>query len=169
MKPIPRYEGLYSITEDGLVFNHVSGERLIGTINNRGRRVILLKGTQHFIHVLVLETYVGSRPPGLKGLHKDDNKLNNHYKNLYWGTHQQNMEDRESNGHTSRGSKHGNTSFTEEDVHAIDFAYDNGESSLSIGRRYGVHHTTILKIIQRKGWQHVERKRPLNMRVGRQK
>jgi len=40
-------------------------------------------------------------------LHRDDNKLNNHYSNLYWGDQQDNADDRERNGHTAAGALHG--------------------------------------------------------------
>jgi hypothetical protein len=37
------------------------------------------------IHVLVLETFVGPRPPGHEGRHKDNNPANCSIDNLYWG------------------------------------------------------------------------------------
>jgi len=42
------------------------------------------------VHVLVLETFVGPRPDGLKALHRDDDTRNNVLSNLFWGTSQEN-------------------------------------------------------------------------------
>lgn len=51
-----------------------------------------------YVHVLVLETFVGPRPEGYKGLHRDDDPHNNHVSNLYWGTLSDNAFDRVRNG-----------------------------------------------------------------------
>lgn len=42
---------------------------------------------------LILEAFVGPRPPGLEACHNDGNPLNNRLGNLRWDTHESNMED----------------------------------------------------------------------------
>lgn len=50
------------------------------------------------IHQLVCTTHHGPRPSRKHcALHKNDDKYNNHYENLYWGTKLQNAIDRERN------------------------------------------------------------------------
>lgn len=44
-------------------------------------------------HVMVLESFVGARPEGLLGLHRDGNPANCRLDNLYWGTLSQNSLD----------------------------------------------------------------------------
>ena len=44
------------------------------------------------IHHLVAEVYIGPRPEGLNVLHKDDNRYNNHWSNLEYGTQSQNLK-----------------------------------------------------------------------------
>ncbi|WP_079582798.1 NUMOD4 motif-containing HNH endonuclease [Mycobacteroides abscessus] len=51
------------------------------------------KRRQVAVHVLVLETFVGPRPDGMVGCHRDDIPTNNHLSNLYWGTQAQNVSD----------------------------------------------------------------------------
>lgn len=51
------------------------------------------KRKQIATHVLMLETFIGPRPKGMHGLHKDDNPDNNRLGNLYWGTQRQNVRD----------------------------------------------------------------------------
>ena len=68
-----------------------SGYYHVGLINN---------GRQSFriLSRLVCEAFHGSPPfDNAKALHKDDNKDNNTENNLYWGTHQQNMDDGKRN------------------------------------------------------------------------
>lgn len=49
----------------------------------------------HRVHRLVLLAFVGQPPQGKPlGLHKDDNKDNNHISNLYYGDHQDNTNDK---------------------------------------------------------------------------
>lgn len=44
----------------------------------------LAGGTRRRVHQLVLETFIGPRPPGLLGLHWDDDAQNNRLHNLRW-------------------------------------------------------------------------------------
>lgn len=50
------------------------------------------------IHVLVCSTFHGDCPDGMNCRHLDDNKINNYYENLMWGTPKQNMQDAIRNG-----------------------------------------------------------------------
>jgi hypothetical protein len=56
------------------------------------------KPKQVVIHILVLEVFVGPRPEGMCGCHRDDDPDNNRLKNLYWGTPTQNARDAVNNG-----------------------------------------------------------------------
>jgi hypothetical protein len=59
---------------------------------------VVFGGTTHRVHSLMLEAFVGPRPPGLLGLHDDDNPDNNTLPNLRWGTCSQNNLDMVANG-----------------------------------------------------------------------
>lgn len=50
------------------------------------------------VHRLMLITFKGPCPPGRMGLHSNDVKADNRLSNLYWGTPQQNFDDRKKNG-----------------------------------------------------------------------
>lgn len=51
------------------------------------------------VHTLVLEAFVGPRPPGLVALHGNDIGTDNRVGNLRWGTPSENQYDRVENGH----------------------------------------------------------------------
>jgi len=63
------------------------------------------KRKQIAIHVLVLTTFVGPRPKGMHGCHRDDNPHNNRLDNLYWGTPRQNARDAVNNGLNWKSNK----------------------------------------------------------------
>lgn len=50
------------------------------------------------VHVLVLEAFVGPRPPGAHACHRDDNPANNTLANLYWGSPAENVRDAIASG-----------------------------------------------------------------------
>lgn len=56
------------------------------------------------VHILVIEAFIGPRPEGMMTCHWDDDKLNNHYTNLRWGTHGDNQRDSVRNK-THKGTK----------------------------------------------------------------
>ena len=110
----PRYTN-YDVIEDGEVW---SMPRVVVRSNGRPHTVArkALKPQPHtnghlqvavyqdgvcvrkFVHHMVLETFVGPCPEGLKGLHRDDDPTNNRVDNLYWGTTSQNALDSVRNG-----------------------------------------------------------------------
>jgi Zn ribbon nucleic-acid-binding protein len=66
---------------------------------NRGQYLgVNLSGKAHYIHRLVLMTYVGPCPPRHESRHLNDDKLDNRLENLCWGTQSENNKDRSANG-----------------------------------------------------------------------
>ncbi len=106
--PIKGYEGLYEVSDRGRVKSLTKGlgsrkkahetERILGgwiKAKDPYHQVRLYKNCIHktfMVHHLVLEHFIGPRPEGLNGLHKDDNKDNNSAINLYWGTKKQTQQ-----------------------------------------------------------------------------
>lgn len=99
------YEGRYSVSSLGQVRNDQTGR--VRSLNvkggSRGGHLMVDWNTsgkkEYFkVHHLVLEAFVGPRPDGMHGLHRDDDKTNNSVENLYWGTHFDNMQDKVRNG-----------------------------------------------------------------------
>lgn len=106
-RPIPGWEGYYEVSDHGRVRSIKRAYRTQNKIlrprpNKNGYlRVALCRDSKSYerrVHQLVLETFVGKRPPGHVACHWDDDKSNNHIDNLRWGTHSDNMQDRVRNG-----------------------------------------------------------------------
>lgn len=111
-------------------------------------------------HALALEVTTGEPASGRCALHKCDNPPCCNPKHLYWGTHQQNMNDRNTRGRSARlkGELHGCSKLTDEQVMEIRLRHTprdpiNGGSAL--GREFGVHTSTIHLIVHGKHWAHV--------------
>ncbi|WP_136244753.1 NUMOD4 domain-containing protein [Mycobacterium intracellulare] len=112
------YEGLYEVSDHGRVrsldrtiphnlWPHTSrtirGRMLTpNTRRPHGYQTVQLcrnnKVNRAEVHWLVLEAFVGSRPPGMFGLHWDDDGSNNRLSNLRWGTNRENQLDAIRNG-----------------------------------------------------------------------
>ena len=81
----------YAVTEDGKIFNVVSGlERSLDLNTAVGYFQVDLyrrnKRSKHYVHRLVAQHFIPN-PEGLPEVnHKDSNRLNNHFSNLEWVT-----------------------------------------------------------------------------------
>ena len=106
-------------------------------------------GITRLVHHLVLEAFVGPRPPGKECRHfPDPSRTNNHISNLQWGTRSENNLDKRLHGTTSRaGAK-----ITIEEARRIREARANGEQIKSIAARYGLGRMAVRAIIQGKSW-----------------
>lgn len=107
----------YEITKDGHVFSVLHNWRGYGpremrqSLNTDGypsvRLTIYGKRKRVTIHRLVVNTFLAERPgPEYEIRHLNGNKTDNRVENLVWGTKQDNADDRERHGHTSRGPAH---------------------------------------------------------------
>lgn len=119
-RPIPGYEGLYEVSDQGRVKSverrvpfvnrwgqeitrrvpecirevsvHPNGGHLYLTLHNRKRR-------QHFVHNLVLLAFVGPRPDDKpETRHLDGDPTNNRLENLRYGTSKENADDQRAHG-----------------------------------------------------------------------
>lgn len=117
-RPITGYEGWYEVSNLGQVrrlerkvtctrgiTRTIRGRILkqgLSTRSGKPRPLVTLvkngKAKTHYVHWLVLEAFIGPRPAGHEGCHRDDDSLNNTASNLYWGTRSDNLYDMVRNG-----------------------------------------------------------------------
>ncbi|MCC2030629.1 NUMOD4 motif-containing HNH endonuclease [Microbacterium allomyrinae] len=117
------YEGVYEVSDHGRV-------RSLNRLDSRGRRrrgqmlrpATHKEGYRHVslrrdgvaktrkVHLLVLAAFVGPRPIGLVGCHRDGDPGNNEVRNLRWDTQRSNVLDSVKHGthHMSRRDACGN-------------------------------------------------------------
>lgn len=92
------------------------------------------------------------RPTGAEGAHFDGNKANNFLPNLRWASPVENGGDNARLG-VSKGERHGAHKLTDDAVRDIRL-YEKSYSKYAA--QYGVSIATIQRVIQRKGWTHVQ-------------
>ena len=97
VRPISGFPG-YQISSDGIVFGQ-RGKPIKPFFTPQGYCMAALRrnGKSYFrrLHHLVLEAFVGPRPPGMCGCHyPNPDKQDNRLQNLRWDTHEENCKDR---------------------------------------------------------------------------
>jgi hypothetical protein len=102
------------------------------------------------VHKLVLEAFVGKKPPGLVCRHLNGLRTKNHLDNLAWGTNKENEEDKVRHGTRAQGVRHGNAKLTEAQVLDVVASKAAGEKAPSIAARLGISISTVFLIMQGK-------------------
>lgn len=94
-RPIVGFEGLYEVSNTGLVRNCIKGKLLKIYDNSLGYKFVSLVMDKHpspmYVHRLVAQAFIPN-PQGLPQVnHKDEDKSNNNVDNLEWCTAKYNM------------------------------------------------------------------------------
>lgn len=152
--------GRYEVSDFGTVRlikqyrNKPAGFILSGFDKYGYPRVYLGPEIKHVkVHALVAAAFIGERPIGMEVNHRDGNKKNNHWTNLEYVTHQQNMS------HAGRigllgGEGYGPTpKLTKKIVEEIRRLHANGVSSKRLGIFYGVHRGHVWRLVRRMNWK----------------
>ena len=162
MKQIPGFPD-YLADRSGAIYSVVKRypvlKQLRIEVDNRGYPCVRLytrHGKRKYIpvHRLILETFVGKRPPGLMARHLDADKLNSALTNLCWGTPQENADDAARNGKTLFGERSGTARLTEADVVKI---LTMSGTNKEVASEFGVSHHCIYDIRHGRRWKHVAR------------
>lgn len=120
-KPVVGFEALYEVSDKGSVRSiprefirsngkpfKLNGRTLKPERNKDGHMRVALANrgniTRKFVHVIMLETFIGPRPEGAVSCHWNDIGDDNRLENLRWGTRADNGDDmvRNGNGFNSR-------------------------------------------------------------------
>ena len=156
----------YAVTDDGRVFNIITGNELKQHPNRKGYMMVKLdneKGMQ--VHRLVAFAFV--RNTDLLSYsqvnHKDGNKSNNRFRNLEWTDNSENQLHAHRTGLQPKilGSAKTNARFTEEQVHEICKILQ--ENPAFGGRRIAkmvgdeTAGSAITRIKARENWRHISK------------
>lgn len=92
---VPEYDELYSVSNYGRIYSHITNKILKPKSNGRGYLQVQLTKNKihkmHFVHRLVAKAFCAN-PDNLPEVnHKDENILNNEATNLEWCTSQYNL------------------------------------------------------------------------------
>ena len=171
-KDIPGYEGRYQASNTGqikaLARKRKNGVMSVERILKQqtwplGYKKVTLCNDDNcnktlFVHRLVALAFINN-PNNLPFInHKDENPSNNFVDNLEWCTRIYNA----NYGHRlekTRGENNKVHKLTEQQVIEIRKAYkrmDRQYGSVALARKYGITHSTILDIVKKEKWKHIE-------------
>lgn len=103
---------------------------------------------------LAYELTHGLIPKGLRVCHRRDNPLCCNPNHLFLGTPQDNSSDMVNKNRQTKGTDVNTNKLTPEQVEEIRRLYATGRySQRDLGRKYGVYHSTVGRIIRRKTWK----------------
>jgi len=165
-KDIPDYEGLYQASNYGQIKSLIRKNRrkekiLIQTDDNNGYvGVNLYKNNipkTFKVHILILETFVGSCPHIMECRHLNGIKTDNRLCNLRWGTRSENTYDKILHGtHVdNRGSRCATSKLNELDILKIREMINNKYTCSQIAKIFNVNRRTIQDIKLNKTWRHI--------------
>lgn len=145
-KPIQETNGLYSISNDGMVINTKTGRIMKSHDNGKGYEIIGLVGNKgriyRSIHRLVAEAFIPN-PDNLPQInHKDENKKNNNADNLEW------CDQKYNNNYGARTEKQTASCGTSKEVSQFDKnmnLINTFKSQKDAGRKLGID------------WRHIQR------------
>ncbi len=151
MRAIEGFDG-YFVTNDGRVWSikeiapvdHDSGYMKVRFYPGGGRVV------WRYVHRVVAEAFLGKPAAGHEVRHLDGNRKNNDVQNLAWGTHLENMQDRDRHNATARGERHGRTIHSDETIAKILDLRSNGFTYAQISEMTGVSRWWVPKICKGK-------------------
>lgn len=107
------------------------------------------------VHAIVLEAFVGSRPPGMEACHNDGNRANNAISNLRWDTKAGNEADKVRHGTLNLGVKNGNATITPEIANEIASLRANGMAQARIASSLGVTRSVVYAVCNGSTWGYV--------------
>lgn len=109
------------------------------------------------VHRLSWELHNGPIPEGLWVLHKCDNRACPNPHHFFLGTHQDNIADMilKGRGAHKMGEDASAHKLTTIQVLEIRERSRKGEDSLSLSKEYGVGHSTVCSVVNRKSWKHI--------------
>src|SRR5260221_4282428 len=117
------------------------GYAYVTLLNDNGKRIYSPA------HRILALAFYGPPPAGIVACHKDDNRRNNHYTNIYLGTELENSYDKVMNGNCR--NQHGGLRFDPEIIKLLRKLHAAGETVASLAREIGAKWTTTYDAIHR--------------------
>jgi hypothetical protein len=148
MKPIPVEKRFWN-----KVLKHPDGcWEWVGWVDNQGYGCVWRDGGRSNAHRVSWNLHFGDIPDKMFVCHKCDNRLCVRPDHLFLGTYLDNIRDRTRKGRSARGSNHGRSKLTEEQVREI---LRSDEPLHILATRYAVSRSCISAIKSGVTWRHV--------------
>ena len=127
----------------------------LGKLNDYGYGSVQYPdGACRVTHRISYEDAHGPIPVGLCVLHRCDTRCCVNPSHLFLGTRAENSADMVAKGRSPRGAANHFAKLTDKLVADI-ISAAGGASLRELGRRFGVHQSTVGRILSRQTWKHV--------------
>lgn len=174
-RSVEGYEGIYEVSSEGRVRSldreiiysdgrryHRIGQVLSSPLGNHGYPIVCLRqsGSQTTIRVyrLVAMTFLEQKP-GTEVNHINGDKTDSRVENLEWVTRRENIRHAVRTGlhRCGRRENHNRAKLTEIQIADIRRRYPSkGVSTVTLGKEFGVCHSTIARIVNGIYWPNKE-------------
>lgn len=152
-RDIQGFECFYAVSDLGRIKNVRTGHILTPSAAGEGYHKVALcrdgKQARRYVHAIVLETFVGRRPPMMEAAHGNGRRDDNRLANLRWATRAANHADKIIHGTISRGETHGRRKLSAAQAKEIRSATGTYKA---IGHRFGVGAMQVHRIKTGKNW-----------------
>lgn len=158
--PVPEFPD-YLISNTGEVWS-TRGKKDYIKLNSKPsctgyREITLYSNTnkKHFVvSTLVLSVFIGPCPNSMEACHNDGNRNNDHWKNLRWDTHKNNLADRNKHGTNILGERNGRAVLTFEIAQEIRKFHSWGCFTYKeLSKRFDVGYGTIGRVLNNENWK----------------
>lgn len=170
--PVSILDGRYGVYADGVVvrLRPGKGATVGGTVKafpSGGYMKVCLSSdgriTNHWVHRLVAQCFIGPCPSGMNVNHIDGDKTNNNVGNLEYVTYSENHKHalrtglRLASDASLPGELNGSSKLTEADVLAIrKRRAETGDTFKAIGASFGVSKATAHNVCVGRSWRHIK-------------
>lgn len=126
-------------------------------INDGGYGKAKINGKMVLAHRLSHVLLIGNIPEGMHVLHRCDNRVCVNPEHLFLGSHQDNMDDRDTKnrGNVARGSRLPQARLNEHQVSQIRRLLQQGVTQTVLAEQFNTSQKNISAINCRKRWKHV--------------